>query len=224
MFVCLQWVVCGHWMFAKLVGPPQLLGSSLRTCASVETWIQRRCSGPHPTGLAQIPHLPQTRKGQQLRSHRDLFAFTSNIWGTSGEPNPGQGDTFLSRENTICQSCCIPQYLPILSSLPAAWTLWTTGFTHTKHPLMPSWAPYPRFCLSWHNSAEYKPRQCPQETIMNSRLGPSQQTFRPLGCSNPNPFILQRALSLSSFYPFTKHICFTSSHHVHRPSWPSTAL
>ena len=39
-----------------------------------------------------------------LWSQRKMFLITSNIWGTSGEPIPGQGDAFLEKTHHLFDS------------------------------------------------------------------------------------------------------------------------
>lgn len=73
------------------------------------------CSRPHPPCLGTDPSFPHEQ--EELGSQREMFPITNNIWGTSGEPIPGQGDTSLEKTHHLFDYFYSPIFSLILSFL-----------------------------------------------------------------------------------------------------------
>ena len=62
------------------------------------------CSRPHPPCLGTDPSFPYQQEELTCDPRGRCFSSSANIWGTSGEPIPGQGDAFLGKTHHLFDS------------------------------------------------------------------------------------------------------------------------
>ena len=160
-------MVCGCWMFEKLMGLPQVFRNSLRMCGYVSVYAYAIvtngcCSRPHPSCLGTDPSFPYQQEELTCDPRGRCFSSSANIWGTSGEPIPGQGDAFLEKTHHLFDSFYSPIFSIIFSfssCLPNPINHWAPC---SKPWLQPLPTPCPGLCSVWFPS--YTAQQMQTET------------------------------------------------------------
>lgn len=103
-------MVHGCSLFEKSIGLFQVFRNSLRMCGCAFAYIcapvTNECCRPHPPGLRTDPSFPHEQEEFSWDPRGDV-SITSNIWGTSGEPIPGQADAFLEKTHHLFD-CIFP--------------------------------------------------------------------------------------------------------------------